>query len=181
LKGSHLLGKKDKRFIKAVDIPQDLYQSMEGRYFVGYTEDLFLAGERSAWARLYNPKNSGVNLYVNVWTVTNNTESTFQAQFWFNADPPGTPSESDFVTPTNTAIKPLPKPKIKIEYASNVDGDPTGGTKAFIRKAQPDSTIVDVENGKFIIPPGGSFLVFLTDANVLTTGSVAFGWWEEKR
>jgi len=44
-------------------------------------------------------------------------------------------------------------------------------------------TIADEEVGKFIFPPGGSFIIFLSNPetpNELAQGRVAFGWWEEK-
>ena len=178
-----LTGWKKGKIIKAVDIPQELYQSMKGKYFVGYADELSFGRGTSAWARLYNPPNSGVNVHVNVWTVTDVSDSTFRAQFWFNAKPPGKPINSKFVTTTNTSLKPLPKPKIKLQYATNVIGDPKGGIKAFVRRAEPETTLVDTENGKFIFPPGGSFLVFLSNPEsprISTSGRIAFGWWEAK-
>lgn len=175
---------KNSRFVQTVDIPQELYQSLKGKYFVGYADELAFGRGTNAWARLYNPPDSGVNLHVNVWTVSDVVDSTFRAQFWFNADPPGIPVNSDLVTPSNTAITPLPRPKIKLQYADNVIGEPEGGIKAFVRRAQPETTLVDTENGKFIFPPGGSFLVFLSNPEsprTATSGRIAFGWWEEKR
>ena len=96
--------------------------------------------------------------------------------------PPGTPMDSDLVTSTNTAIVPLPEPIIKLQYASNVEGDPAGGVKAFVRRAQPETTLVESENGKLIFPPGGSLLIFLStpeSPTSLASGRIAFGWWEE--
>lgn len=167
---------------KSVNVPIELYESLRGNYYVGYADNLTLGDGTSAWARLYNPPHSGVNLYVNVWTVTDIAGTPFRAQFWFNADPPGTPLDSTLVTPSNTAIRPTPIPRIKLQQASDVTGTPTGGVKAFVRRGQPETTLVDTENGKFIFPPGGSFLVFVSaeDPTVLASGRVAFGWWEEK-
>jgi hypothetical protein len=168
---------------KTVDIPIELYKSLQGVYFIGYADDLTFGNGTNAWARLYNPPNSGVNLHVNVWTVTDISDSTFRAQFWFNTTPPGTPIKSKLVTPSNTAISPLPKPKVRLQEASNVTGEPCGGIKAFVRRGQPETTLVEVENGKLIFPPGGSFLVFLSNPenpNVESSGRIAFGWWEEK-
>lgn len=167
---------------KKVDVPIELYKSLQGVYFIGYADNLSFGNNTSAWARLYNPIHSRVNLYVNVWTVTDISEAPYRAQFWFNATPPGTPTDSDLVTPTNTAIIPLPKPKIKLQYASNVEGDPSGGIKAFVRRAQPETTLVETENGKLIFPPGGSLLIFLSTPEAPTSsasGRIAFGWWEE--
>jgi len=51
---------------KNVDVPIELYESARGKYFIGYADKLSFGSGTSAWARLYNPLNSGVNLYVNV-------------------------------------------------------------------------------------------------------------------
>lgn len=165
-----------------VDVPIELAKSLEGKYFVGYADNLVFGRGKSAWARLYNPANSGVNLHVAVWTVSDVAESPFRAQFWFNTEPPGIPRKSQLITPANTALSPLPRPRVIIQYASNVTGSPEGGIKAFVRRGEPETTLVDDEQGKFIFPPGGSFLVFLSNPEtpeVTAGGRVAFGWWEE--
>ncbi|MEL4106934.1 DUF6143 family protein [Oscillospiraceae bacterium WX1] len=167
---------------KSVDIPIELYESTLGKYFIGYADNLILGNGTNAWARLYNPPCSGVNLHVNVWTVTDISGVPMRAQFWFNAVPPGIPEDSPLVTPANTALSPLPIPKVRVQLASSVSGDPQGGVKAFVRRCEPEVTLVETENGKLIFPPGGNFLVFLSLAeNPLSTahGRVAFGWWEE--
>jgi len=167
---------------KCVNIPIELYESVKGQYFMGYADELRFGNGTGAWARLYNPKGSGVILFVNVWTVTDLSESSFRAQFWFNATPPGIPIPSKLVTPTNTAIRPAPVPKVKLQYASDVHGEPIGGSKAFVRQGEPGTTLVETENGKLIFPPGGNLLVFLsnTEGQGAVSGRVAFGWWEKK-
>jgi hypothetical protein len=165
-----------------VAIPINLAKSLEGKYFVGYADNLVFGRHTSAWARLYNPTNSGVNLHVTVWTVSDISESTFRAQIWFNTDPPGTPKKSPLVTPANLAFCPLSRPEVSLQYASKVSGDPEGGIKAFVRRGQPESTLVEDEEGKFIFPPGGSFLIFLSNPetpDLAAAGRIAFGWWEE--
>lgn len=165
-----------------VSVPINLAKSLEGKYFVGYADNLTFGKGTSTWARLYNPINSGVNLHVTVWTVTDVSESVFRAQIWFNTQPPGIPQESTLVTPANLALCPLPCPKIKLQYATNVEGNPSGGIKAFVRRGQPETTLVDDEQGKFIFPPGGSFLIFLSNpeaSDLEASGRIAFGWWEE--
>lgn len=168
---------------KTVDVPIELYQSMRGKYFIGYADNLDFGGGTSAWARLYNPPDSGVILHVNVWTVTDVSDSTFRAEFWFNSIAPGRPITSQLVTPSNTAIQPPPRNRIRLQYATMVRGEPVGGVKAFVRRGLPETTLVDTENGKLIFPPGGSFLVFLSNPEtpeLETSGRVAFGWWEER-
>ncbi len=170
-------------WVQSVSIPIELYESVKGKYFIGYVDGLSLGDGKSAWARLYNPPCSGVNLHVNVWTVTDVSAAPFRAQFWFNAAPPGTISESSDVTPSNTALRPAPVPEVKLQWASDVSETPTGGVVAFARNGEAGTTLVETENGKLIFPPGGSFLVYVSltgDAAVTASGRVAFGWWEEK-
>jgi hypothetical protein len=167
--------------IKTVDIPFETYESMNGRYFIGYADGLKLGKGKSAWARLYNPRGSGVNLLVNVWTVTDISEASFRAQFWFNSTPPLGPYSEAQVTPANTAYRPTPINLVKLQMASNVSDNPMGGIKAFVRRGEPGTTLVETENGKLIFPPGGNFMVYLTiDDDVEADGRVAFGWIEER-
>lgn len=165
-----------------VAVPINLAKSLEGKYFVSSSANLIFGRETSAWARLYNPVNSGVFLHVAVWTVSNVSQSTYRAQVWFNSNPPGIPKKSSQVTPSNFALNPLPRPKTYLQYASAVPGNPTDGVKAYERIGQPESTMADDEEGKFIFPPGGSFLIFLSNPEtpqLAAAGKIAFGWWEE--
>lgn len=164
------------------DIPVELAKSLEGKYFVGVAEDIEFGNATYAWARLYNPPDSGINLFVNVWTVSDVVSSPIRVQIYFNSMPPGLIQESVNVSPANTAINPLPEPKVKLEYAIAVHGFPTGGVKTFGRSGPAAVTINSEENGKFIFPPGGSFLVFIGNPETptrLASGRIAFGWWEE--
>lgn len=164
------------------DIPIDLAKSLEGKYFVGTADDLEFGNATNAWARLYNPPDSGVNLFVNVWTASDITTSPFRVQIFFNSQVSGIVQESMMVTPANTTLNPLPEPKAKLEYAVGVRGLPQGGVKAFGRNGTAGTTINSEEHGKFIFPPGGSFLVFLSNPQAPTIpaiGKIAFGWWEE--
>lgn len=167
---------------KSVNIPIELYESLEGEYFIGYADELLLGEGKSAWARLYNPVGSGVTLFVNVWTVTALSDGPFRAQFWFNAVPPPGPVEEAPSTTTNLALCPRPKARVRLQLASNVEGTPTGGIKAFVRRGEGGTTAVESEDGKLIFPPGGSFLVFLSlesEPKKEAGGRIAFGWWEE--
>ena len=164
---------------QTVSVPGPLFGSEQGRYFVGCAEGLDLTGS-GAWASLYNPAGSKVNLYVSVWTAASLFDK-FSAHVWFNASMPGEPSESAMVSTSNYALRPLPRPKVKLLFASAFEGSPSGGVKAFIRTGDAGSTIVAAEEGKFIFPPGGSFSIFLTAQGQQDKeeGQIAFGWWEE--
>lgn len=163
-------------------MPYALYLSLQGKYFVGNTGNLVFDNGKKAWGGLINPCHSGVNLHLNVWTVTNFGDSPIKAQIWFNSFPPGSATKSKLVTPANTALCPLPKPKVKLIKSDNVTKYPKDGVNAFNRIAPPDSTIAEEEDGKFIFPPGGSFIIFLSNLetpNKPVKVNIALGWWEE--
>lgn len=158
-----------------------LYKSIQGKYFVGGSCEEFGCG-KYAWAGLFNPRNSGVLLFVNVFTVTNASEIPFSVQVWLNAVTSGTAKRTEMQSPSNTALYPLPKPKVQFLYAENVDAEPSMGTQIYGRRCPAQSTIVAEEDGKFICPPGGNFLINCVPpetSNKKIIGRVAFGWWEE--
>ncbi|MDP4146125.1 MAG: DUF6143 family protein [Bacillota bacterium] len=167
---------------RVATMPNSLYQSLQGKYFVGYADNLTFGNGTSAWAGLINPKNSNVNLHVNVYTITDFAEPPIDVQVWFNAALPGNPVGTKHVTPANTAIYPLPAPNVRLLSASNVTGLPQGGVNAASRRSIPGQTIAEESNGIYIFPPGGSFTIFLTNVSGVETPGivrVAFGWWEE--
>lgn len=168
---------------QVADMPYALYLSLQGKYFLGSTEELEFGNGRSAWAGLFNPSYSNVNLHVYFWQVANTGQSPIRAQIWFNSDPPGRPTRVTTVTAGNTALCPPPRPRVRLLQASNVIGDPEGGIKAFVRRAAPETTIGDEEVGKFIFPPGGSFVIFLSNPEAPdqpAAATVGYAWWEEK-
>ncbi|TSI03180.1 DUF6143 family protein [Lysinibacillus sp. BW-2-10] len=170
------------RFNKSVNIPNPLYQSLQGRYFVGQTETICLEKGRNAWGGLINPSNSDVDLFVNAFTITNHSNQPIVAEIWFNPIPLGEPMISDMVSPANTTLSPLPKPKVKIAFEELVKRFPKKGVNVFKRIVPPQSTLTSDEDGKFIFPPGGSFIIFLiAKSNEIIQSEVAFGWFEKKR
>lgn len=53
---------------------------------------------------------------------------------------------------------------------------------AFRRIVPPQSTLTSDEDGKFIFPPGGSFIIFLISPNnEIIESEVAFGWFEKNK
>ncbi|WLV25328.1 DUF6143 family protein [Aciduricibacillus chroicocephali] len=168
------------RFSNVVNIPNPLYQSLKGRYFVGQTDHIRFGKGTNAWGGLINPVKSDVDLFVNAFTITNHSNQPIEAEIWFNPIPPGEFTISDNVTPANTALCPPPIPEVKIAYAEFVEGSPRKGVMAFRRIVPPQSTLVSEEDGKFIFPPGGSFIIFLrSKTNEIIKSEVAFGWFEK--
>lgn len=164
-------------------MPYALYLSLQGNYFLGSTDELLFGNGSNAWAGLFNPYNSGANLHLYFWGVSNTGDSPIRAQIWLNTDPPGRPTRVASVTPSNTALYPQPRTSIEFLQASNVIGDPEGGVKAFVRRAPAKTTISDVEVGKFIMPPGGSFVITLGSPeapNEPGGATVGLAWFEAK-
>lgn len=171
-------------YSKTINIPNPLAKSVEGKYFLGYADELNFGRGTSAWAGLFNPPGSGVYLFVNVWTVTELLgASPIKAEVWFNSVLPGEPVVEPLITSANQALRPNPRPRVRLLKASNVKGEPVGGFKAFSRITEPESTQVFEEDGKYIFAPGGNLTVFLSNPETpgqSAAGRVAFGWWEEK-
>lgn len=164
-------------------MPYSLYLSIQGKYFSGYTGEVRFGYGNNAWAYLFNPMDSGVNLHLYFWEVSNTGQSPVRARIYFNSDPPGEGKKVNTIFQGNTTLCPPPKPKIRLYQASDVFGEPTGGVRAFVRRALPEVTIGDEEVGKFIFPPGGSFLIFLSNPetpNEPASATLGFSWWEEK-
>jgi hypothetical protein len=169
------------RLPKAVNIPLSQYQSEKGRYFVGSANYLEFPDDDdgAVWACLCNPRDSGVDLYLTVWTVSS-PDTDFEAQLWFNARIPGASEASDDVTTTNFTLSPTRRPCARLCYAQGT-GTPEGGVKAYIRYGTAPGTVVSEEDGKFILPPGDNVCIYVKqigESESDAEASVAFGWYE---
>ncbi len=165
---------------EVVNIPVSLYKSLQGKYFVGQTEALWVGNGSTAWAGLFNPCNSGVNLFANVLTISNFSDQYLTAEIWLNAKLPEKGSVSQKVSPSNTALVPLPKNKVDIRYVQSTTEMPQGGVNVFQRIVPPNSTLVSEEDGKFIEPPCGNYVIVIkSSSQQLSKVVVALGWWEE--
>ncbi|MNG31293.1 hypothetical protein D3C84_1170650 [compost metagenome] len=70
---------------------------------------------------------------------------------------------------------------MKLQFVKSTSGLPRGGVNVFLREAPPKSTLASDEDGKFIIPPGGAFVLFLVGPkSAIVKVRLAFGWWEER-
>ncbi len=169
-------------FTYVVTIPISTAKSMEGKYFAGTAVDIGFGEASNGWARLYNPPDSGVNLYVNTWRVSDIVSTPYRVQIWFNSSPPGIIQESRFITPVNTAINPLPEAKAKVQYGVGAKGYPAGGSFAFGTYRLAGNVVEEEVQGRYIIPPGGSLTAFISNPEnptIPASARVVFGWWED--
>lgn len=179
-----LIGKLCKKLqpIEVVDITNPTRQSMLGRYFISQTGDLSFGGAYNAWGGLLNPADSRVNMFFDIFTITNFSAVPFTAEIWLNPGLPGQGTVSSSTHPSNLTIVPPPQPKVKMVYAGPVLGNPYGGVNVFDRIVQPNTTLIsDSSKGGIIIPPGGSFVIFLRSPGPqIITGKIVLTWWEEE-
>lgn len=167
---------------EVVSIPISLSRSLQGKYFVGQTEALWVDKGSNAWAGLVNPQHSEVDLFANVYTVSNFSNEYLTVEIWLNADFPEKSNVSHEVSPTNTALKPLPENKVDIRFIKSTAQVPQTGVNVFERIVPPNTTLVSEEDGKFIEPPGGSYVLVIKSASTKPAKViVAFGWWEEPK
>jgi len=174
--------KKINHITQVVDITSPAMNSMLGRYFIGQSGELNFKNKYNAWSGIINPENSGVNLYFDIFTITNFSSQSYTSEIWLNAKPPKKVKISTTVTPSNQAITPPPKPKAIMEYADNITEPLIGGANIFGRIVTSNSTLVsDSHKGSMIIGPGGSFSILLKSSQPETIkGIIVLTWWEEK-
>jgi len=177
---NYILDNKSGKLQEVVSIPISLYKSMRGRYFVGQTETLWVGNGSNAWAGLVNPRNSDVNLYANVFTISNLSNDYLTAQIWLNTSFPEKACVSRKTSPTNTALKPIPKNKVDIRFIESTRIVPKDGVNVYERIVPPNTTLVGEEDGKFIEAPGGNYTLIIKSSNLtIDKVVVAFGWWEK--
>lgn len=178
----YIIDSKNTKIKEVVSNPVPLFKSMQGKYFVGQTEDLHVNSGSSAWMGLVNSNNSGVNLYANVFTISNFSGDYLTAEVWLNTNVPKNGNISYSVSPTNTALKPLPKNKVNIYFVKFTTMISQDGVNVYERIVPPHTTLVGEEDGKFIERPGGNYTLIIKSSNQTPAKVIgAFGWYEEPR
>jgi len=165
-----------------VDLTSPGYQARVGNYYIGQTGELEFGQGYSAWGGLVNPVDSGVNLFFDIFTITNFSEQSYTAQIWMNAGPPKNSQISSTVTPSNQVIEPPPKPKVCVKYADGFKEPLRRGINIFDRIVPQNSTLVsDSHKGSIIIGQGGTISILLKSSSIQkVTGTIVLTWWEEK-
>lgn len=179
---SYIIEKKNNKPLEVVSIPVSLYKSLQGKYFVGQTDTLYVGNGSYAWAGLINPHNSDINLYTNVFTISNFSDENLIAEIWLNTNHPSNWLISNKVSPTNTSLNPLPENKAKIRFVSSTNELPQDGINVYQRIVPPNATLVGEEDGKFIEGPSGNYVIIIKSSiKKISKVVCAFGWWEKSR
>lgn len=164
-----------------VDITSPGYNARLGRYFIGQTETLSFGDNSLAWSGIINPNNSGVNLYFDIFTITNFSDVYYTSEIWLNAAVPQKATMSPTITSSNQSVYPLPKPKALMMQVDNLTDYPEEGINIFDRIVPPNSTLVsDSHQGSIIIGPGHSFSILLVpQERKMIPATIVLTWWEE--
>lgn len=168
--------------ITVVNITSPGYNAQLGRYFIGQTGELNFGNGADAWGGVVNPIHSGVNLFFDIFTITNFSEEIFTSEIWLNAKTPKDAVVSSTVTPSNQAIIPPPEPRCILKYSEYLYEPLAQGINIFDRIVTPESTLVsDSHQGSIIIGPGDSFSILLKSPGTqIISGRIVLTWWEEK-
>lgn len=166
---------------KVVNLTSPGWNSQLGKYFIGQTDVLSFGNRLNAWSGISNPCHSGVNLYFDIFTITNFGEQSFTAEIWLNATPPLRNSKFSIITPSNQAVVPPKRPKAFMQEADYLSLDLTSGSNIFDRIVPPNSTLVsDSHQGSIIIGQGDTFCIFLkSSSKEIVTSTIVLTWWEE--
>lgn len=165
-----------------VDLTSPGWNARLGRYFIGQTGELHFGNQYSAWGGIINPRNSGINLYFDIFTITNFGDRSFNAEIWLNTNPPIGAAEYATITPSNQAITPSPRPIAVMKQAEYQEEALRNGVNIFDRIVTPNSTLVsDSHQGSIIIGPGGTFSILLrSETREIVTSAIVLTWWEER-
>lgn len=171
-----------KQPIQVVNITSPALNSRLGRYFIAQTGLLNFGNGYDAWGGIINPINSGVNLYFDIFTITNFSTQGVLGEIWLDADAPINAVASPTITPSNQAFFPPPIPNAVMKDVSYLAEPVSGGVNIFDRIVTPNSTLVsDSHSGSIIIGPGGSFSILLKPlAAQYISGTIVLTWWEEE-
>lgn len=164
-----------------VSITAPAFNSRLGRYFIGQTGLMDFGNGLNSWGGIINPYNSGVNLYIDIFTITNFSNMPCLGEILLNSNIPSNSLVSSTVTPANQGITPLKKPKAVLKFSDKFSESITSGVGIFGRIVSPNSTLVsDSHNGSIIIAPGGSFSILLSNSTTqYVKGTIVLTWWEE--
>lgn len=167
--------------VEVVDLTSPGWNARLGRYFIGQTEELYFGNGFCAWGGIINPRFSGVNLYFDIFTITNFGDQSFDAEIWLNAVPPYQSEECARIVPSNQAITPPPRPKASMWQADYLNEPLQNGKDIFGRIVTPNSTLVsDSHQGSIIIGPGGTFSILLRFSGPeIIKATIVLTWWEE--
>lgn len=163
-----------------VDLTNPLNKSLQGKCFIGETDQLQPTDSNRTWAALINPPHSGVNLYFNVYVLSNLSDDKLVSQICFCSSLPTPGKQSHEVSTANLAFHPTPLPHGQIHFGSALDTSTLAAIPVSTRVIPSYSSVTGEKGGHWIIGPGKAILFTLTGSMDHSAPAViSFGWWEE--
>ncbi|CAM4412656.1 DUF6143 domain-containing protein [Paenibacillus alkaliterrae] len=168
--------------VSVVNLTNPHIKSLQGKYFLGETDQLNPTDSNRTWGALINPPHSGVHLYFDVYVLSNLSDDNLVSQICFCSSLPQHGKQSHEVSTANLAMHPKTVPQGQIQFGSHLDTSALEAVPVSTRVIPAYSTVSSEKAGHWIIGPGRAILFTLTSAMDHPAPSViSFGWWEEAR
>jgi hypothetical protein len=166
--------------VSVVNLTNSLNKSLQGKYFLGETDQLNPTDSNRTWAALINPPHSGVNLYFGMYVLSNLSDDKLVSQICFCSNLPTHGKQSHEVSTANLAFHPSPLPHGQIQFGSSLDTTHLAATPVSTRVIPSYSSVSSEKDGHWIIGPGKAILFTLTSSmDHPSPAVISFGWWEE--
>lgn len=163
-----------------VDVTNSFIKSLQGKYFLGETDQLQATDEGRVWAALVNPHHSGVVLYFDVYVVSNLSHEPIVSQICFCGSSPSYGMLSHEVSPANLSYHPKPVPRGQVQFGSMLDPAHLVAVPVSTRVIPSYSSVTSEKHGHWMIGPGQSIVFTITGPmDRAAPAVVSFGWWEE--
>ncbi|MPQ43583.1 DUF6143 family protein [Clostridium tarantellae] len=149
------------------------------KHFVGKIILNGIAHNKYLWGGIENPIKSKVNLLIDNEIITNFTKGKIIVETWVNTNfiKLGKKEEqvisTDFTHSNNVN-------RCNLKYSNNLNNKPKEGVNPSIEIVSAQSTLSRELNGKYIIPPGGSYLLLIEPTSLEKEINLSFSWWEEE-
>ncbi|WP_424769243.1 DUF6143 family protein [Paenibacillus sp. sgz302251] len=166
--------------VNVVNVTNPLIKSLEGKYFLGETDQLNPTDSNRTWGALINPPHSGVNLYLDIYVLSNLSDDHLVSQICFCSSLPTHAQQSHEVSTSNLTLQPKPLSRGQVQFGSSLDTTALAATPVSTRVVPAYSSVSSKKAGHWIFGPGQAILFTLTSSMSHPAPAViSIGWWEE--
>jgi hypothetical protein len=166
--------------VSVVNLTNPLNKSLQGKYFLGETDQLNPTDSNRTWGALINPPNSDVHLYLDIYVLSNLSDDKLVSQICFCSSLPTHGKQSHEVSTANLTLNPRPMPRGQVQFGSGLDTTALAAIPVSTRVIPAYSSVSSEKAGHWIIGPGQAILFTLTSSmNHPAPAVISIGWWEE--
>ena len=168
----------------AAAIPYVSAMASQCRYYLGQTEKMRIGVNTHGCGTLANPDDSGVQLYIHEYAVTNFSGKPLEAQIWFGQTKSIVGAKiSTQISPGLVQLSACPSAQGKILFSSGTTEPPRLGVAVSTKILPPQATSVFEKSGHWILNPGTAMMVSLhslaDSENFKGEFLFSAGWWEQ--